>query len=149
MKSARADGWRDAVEHLGGFVRRVGRQLNHPVSLLANRGDQRIEARAGVHDVLEHLDAAQRERVGLNDFHEPEAGQAVDDDRLVAVRQLEELEDGAGHADRVKVAVRRVFDFGIALRADPDQFVAGHDLVEQRLALGAAHVERHDRAIRN
>ena len=47
---------------------------------------------------------------------QPEARQAVHDDRLIAIGQLEQLEDHAGDADGVQVGVLRVFHVGVFLR---------------------------------
>ena len=99
-----------------------------------------------VSDVFEHFDPAGGERVGLLDCQQPEPRQPVDDDRLVAVGELEELQDHAGDADGVQVGVLRVFDVAVFLRDDADDLFARHDLVEQRLALGPADVQRHDGA---
>ena len=70
----------------------------------------------------------------------------MDDDGLIAVGELEELEDHAGDADGVEIGVLGVFDFGVFLGDDADEFFAGHDFIEEIFAFLPADVEGHDGA---
>jgi len=58
----------------------------------------------------------------------------------------EELEDGGGDADSVEVGVGGVFGVAVFLGDDADHLFAGHDLVEEVLALLPPDVQGHDGA---
>jgi hypothetical protein len=137
---------RDAVENLRRFVRRIGRELDDAIRLRADGIEQRIKARALSELILDHLDLADRVRVGANDRFQPKAHQPMHDDRLIAVRQFEQLEDHAGDANVMQVVETRILHVRIPLRNDADHLVAGHDIVEQRFALRPSDIQRHDRA---
>ena len=103
-KSASADGLVMLFSTCCRFVGRVGRQLDDAIGLLAHRRDQRFERRPGCRCRLR----APRSCPSANgsvcvDSSQPEPRQAVNDDRLVAVGQLEQLEDRARHADRIQI----------------------------------------------
>ncbi|MGC4033286.1 MAG: hypothetical protein QM754_16455 [Tepidisphaeraceae bacterium] len=139
----------DARQHLLGLVRRIRRKLDHPVRLRADTLHERIKIGPVGGLVFDDFDLPEHERVGTRQLPHAEPRQAVNDDRLVLVRQLKELQDDANDAHRVEVATGGVFDSAVALRDDADDLVAGHDFVEQRLTARPPDVQRHDRAGEN
>src|SRR5204863_10056016 len=62
-----------------------------------------------------------------------------------AVGQLEHLVDMARGAERIEFALLRLFDGGVALREDADQFPTGNRLVYQPDGAFARHCQRHER----
>ena len=59
---------------------------------------------------------------------------------------FEQLQDHAGDANMMQIGEAGIFLLGVALCADADHLLARHHFIEQRLALGPAHVQRHDSA---
>ncbi len=136
----------DAVEHLRRLIGRIGRQLDHAIGLCSNRGQQRIQIRALGRFFFENFDSTEEKRLFLLQADQPESGQAVHDDRLIAIRQAKELEDAGNHTDLIKIGQIGIFCVGRFLGNHGDQLVAGHYFFQQCLALGAADVQRHHRA---
>ena len=99
------------------------------------------------HRVLEHFDVPDVERLVLRHRVQAEAVVAVHDDALVPVRQAEQLENHADRADLAQILLARILVLGDLLRNGGDDLgFATHRLLEQRLALGPADVERDDGA---
>lgn len=143
----RQRGWGgDAVEDLRRLVGRVGRKLNDAIGLLRHGGHQRIQPGSRRQHIVEHLDASHREWLGLFDGHQAESNQPMHDDRLVAIRQLEELEDHARGADGKQIADAGIFHFRVFLGDDANQFFGGHHLIQEIFAFLPPDVQRHDRA---
>ena len=98
-----------------GFIGGVGGKLDNTVGLLANAGNQGVELGAGIENVFEDFNAAGGEGVGLIDAEQTESGEAMDDDGLIAVGELEELENGGGDADGVEVGIGGLFGVTVFL----------------------------------
>ncbi len=98
----------NAVEHLSGFVRSIGRKLDDAIGLGTHRCQQGVEIGASCGFFLENLDACGQVGILFLEADQAKARQAVDDDRLVSIRQAKELEDVGGDADLIKI-----FDVGI------------------------------------
>ena len=133
----------DAVENLRRLVRGAGRELDDPIGLRADGVHQRIDAGPADESIFQQFDLRDGVRLVASDRLDAETSQPVHDDRLVAVRQLEEFKNHACHADLVEVVEPRILHVRIALRDDANEFFRRHDLVEQRLALGPTDIERH------
>ena len=70
---------------------------------------------AGRHSILDDLDPRGGERLILPLLQQAEAGEAVDDDGLVAIWQLKELQDHADGAGGLQIGDLRIFGVGVAL----------------------------------
>ena len=132
---------RGDLELLGDLLALVDHPLEEPVDVMR----EGVELDPLLDDVLERLDPADEEWLGLDDLDEPGPEHPLADDPGRAVGELEHLEDVADADRRVEVGLRRVVDVGLALGGQGERLVAEVDLVDQPDAGPAVDHERDDR----
>ncbi len=82
----------------------------------------------------------------LHQLHHAEAGQALDDERIVVLAHLEQLDDARDRPHRVQVGGAGVFLFGLALGDHADHLVVADGIFDERNSLLPADGERQDAA---
>ena len=93
--------------------------------------------------LVRELDARDRERITVQEFHDAETLLPLADDMVRAVGRRQIAHDRRGGSDVVQFRGRRIVGRGIALEDNPDPALAPHRFLNRGDRCFAADVDRH------
>jgi hypothetical protein len=115
----------DGVDERAGLARELRHELDHLLGDVAQAHREGLGLDVLRLRLVEALDLGLHVRGGLRDGVEPDAGEALEHERVVAGRVLERLEHARGAADGVEVLLPGIVRGRIALREDGDHRTTG------------------------
>ena len=94
----------DAVDQRARLLGQLGHQLDDPLGDVLDVHHQRVQLDVGDRRIGQRLNPGGHERVAAADLEQPDAGDALQDDREVVLGELDDLQDPRRAPDHVEVA---------------------------------------------